>query len=112
MIFRVRFPPELPAMFDPKIYGWCVLGIIISVILPILRQSLPKPATAGFAAHVSEGSRLGRFWTVAWPYLALGLFSALSAFLIVASVGNSLNDYRAALLAGYAWDSTLQKLKG
>ena len=99
-------------MFDPKIYGWCVLGIVISVILPILRQSLPNSTTMKMMVPAPEESGLHQFWRVAWPFLALGLFSALSAFLIVASVGNNLKDYRAALLAGYAWDSTLQKLKG
>lgn len=98
-------------MFDPIIYGWCVLGIVISVILPILRQSLPTSTTMQIMNQGPEVSGLKRFWRVAWPFLALGLFSALSAFLIVASFGNNLKDYRAALLAGYAWDSTIQKLK-
>lgn len=98
-------------MFNATMYGWCVLGIVISVILPILRQALPKPAAMGAVAGAG-GGRLAEIWHIAWPYLALGLFSALSALLVVAGAGDSLKDYRAALLAGYAWDSTLQKLKG
>jgi hypothetical protein len=35
----------------------------------------------------------------------------LTAFLIVAFLGDTLKDYRAALVAGYAWDSTLQKMR-
>jgi hypothetical protein len=98
-------------MFDPKIYGWCVLGIVISVVLPILRQSVPRPSATLNARDAAALPTKAEIWRVAWPIIALGLFSALSAFLIVASVGATLKDYRAALLAGYAWDSTLQKLK-
>jgi uncharacterized membrane protein YkvI len=99
-------------MLDFTIYGWCVLGIVISVILPILRQALPRPAVTVESKAVTTNTMLLWFWQAAWPYVALGLFSALSALLIVAGAGDSLKDYRAALLAGYAWDSTLQKLKG
>lgn len=79
------------------------LGILISVLLPILRQYFPKP-TAGAAAVES------RLWSIAKPYLALGIGSLLTALLIMAFAGDSLNTWKAALLAGYAWDSTLQKL--
>jgi hypothetical protein len=88
-----------------QIYVTCALGIVISVLLPILRQSLPRPTTA-----VAPESFLGDLWKVARPYLALGLVSLLGAFLIVAFLGDSLMDWRAALVAGYAWDSTLQKI--
>jgi len=46
------------------------------------------------------------------PYLALGLFSLLTALLVVAFLGDTLgSDWRPAFVAGYAWDSTLQKVK-
>lgn len=51
-----------------------------------------------------------RFWQVARPYVVTGLFSVLAALLIVAFMEDQLADWRAELLAGYAWDSTLQKL--
>jgi hypothetical protein len=87
--------------FPWAIYLTCAAGIIISVVLPILRALLPKPPKTG-------GPPL---WEVIWPYLALGAFSLVGAILIVAASGETLKDWRAALLAGYAWDSTLQKLK-
>ena len=37
--------------------------------------------------------------------------SALTALLVVAFIGDNLMDPRAAILAGYAWDSTLQKMR-
>ena len=90
------------------IYGFCALGVGISIVLPVLRQALPKPkgTTAGVSAL------LPRFWTFAKPYLATGIFSLLVALLLVAFLREQLTDWRAALLAGYAADSTLQKLKG
>ena len=89
-------------------YVLCVVGIIISIVLPILRNLLPKPPEANLQDAQSS------FWTVFWqkstPYLVVGLFSLLTGLLVVAFTFSTLNDWRAALLAGYAWDSTLQKL--
>lgn len=83
------------------IYLWCVAGIVISIVLPILRAMLPKPPTA--AAAVS-------LWQTVKPFVVVGLFSALAASLIVAFAGDNL-DWKSALLAGYAWDSTLQRIR-
>ena len=80
------------------------LGIVISVLLPILRQFFPKPT--GAAAAADAVSR----WQAAKPYLALGFGSLLTSLLILAFAGDSLSTWKAALLAGYAWDSTLQKI--
>lgn len=85
-----------------------VIGIAISIILPILRQALPQPK-GGPAGMEGVFSRL---WPIAKPYLVLGVFSLLVGLLIVAFAGEALGDWRTALLTGYAWDSTLQKLKG
>jgi hypothetical protein len=94
---------ETTAGFPLGIYLTCALGIVISVVLPILRAMLPKPLE-------SRGTARG-IWEIAWPYLVLGVFSLVGAVLIVAAAGDTLKDWRAAVLAGYAWDSTLQKLK-
>jgi hypothetical protein len=51
------------------------------------------------------------FWRAAVPYVILGAASLLTAVLVVAFVVDNMQDYRAALLGGYAWDSTLQKLR-
>ena len=81
-------------------YWFCVLGIVISIILPILRQLLPKPivTTTGFSA---------------WKrYVAAGVFSLLTAVILVAFGKDSVSGWfwYDALLVGYAWDSTLQKV--
>jgi hypothetical protein len=94
---------------DLAIYLWCVLGILVSIALPILRGLLPKPPPPPGAAALPAGF-LAALWIHAKPYLVVGLFSLLTGVLIVAFTHGTLVDWRAALLAGYAWDSTLQKL--
>lgn len=94
-----------PNLTSLQIYSWCVLGILISILLPILRGLLPKPPGVQ-----GVRSTLSTFWTYAKPYVVVGMFSLLTGFLIVAFTWGTLHDWRAALLAGYAWDSTLQKI--
>jgi hypothetical protein len=101
-------------------YGWCVLGIILSVLLPILRTKLPKAtedATGGAAStQPTFMQRLSRFFSAIWPrvkpYIIVGLFSLLTGILVVAFVGTNIKSWEVAVLTGYAWDSTLQKLRG
>jgi len=95
----------LPAL---QVYYWCVLGIMISILLPILRKLLPSPP--GIVVADSDAGFLTTLWEQAKPYLVVGLFSLLTGVLIVAFTWGTLKDWRAALLAGYAWDATLQKL--
>jgi len=85
-----------------NIYIFSALGILISIVIPILRKSIPRDGKRG----------LGGLWGIIKPYLIIGVFSLLTALLVVAFSGDALEDWKAALLAGYAWDSTLQKLKG
>jgi hypothetical protein len=84
-------------------YLLVAVGIVISVVLPILRQYFPKATNPA----VAEESKM---WPIAKPYVALGIGSLLTSILIMAFAGDSLNSWKAALLAGYAWDSTLQKI--
>jgi len=93
-----------------EIYLACVSGIVISVVLPILIRALPE-APAGGSVAAAEPRWLAGLWEQAKPYLVTGLFSALAAFLIIAYLGEHLKDWRSALLAGYAWDSTIQKVR-
>ncbi|MEO1032210.1 MAG: hypothetical protein AAFX55_12435 [Bacteroidota bacterium] len=86
--------------FDVSIFLMTTLGIILSIILPLLRAQLP-----------SAGNRsVTNFKTYAKPYLIVGLFSILTSLLVLAFVYTPDLVWRDALLAGYAWDSTLQKL--
>jgi hypothetical protein len=93
-------------------YGFCIVGIVISVLLPPLWafvkskfQPPPPGGAKGFGVAVAT------FWTLLLPYLALGAASALTSVIIIAVAGPKIESTAAALLAGYAWDSTLQKLR-
>ena len=76
-------------------------GIVLSVVLPWVSLFVPKPPTA---------SAQRRKWERIRPYLATGAFSLLTALLLMAAVGDQLGSWKAALFAGYTWDSTMQKL--
>ncbi len=82
------------------IYLSVALGVAISVLLPVIRAMLPKPPSA---------QEVGSTWAAIRPYVATGIFSLIVAVLVVAILGDQLNTWRAALLAGYTSDSTLQK---
>lgn len=100
-------------MFRIESYLWCVAGIAISVLLPVIWEAVSRyfPKVQGAAAaRMAAPPILTAMWRIMAPYLLLGAASSLTALLIVAALGDTLQDYRAALLAGYAWDSTLQKL--
>ena len=78
-------------------------------------QRLTTDPVAGCSPRLSSARRTSfpgscpeTMWQVVKPYLLLGLTSAITGVLIVAINGDALTDYRAAILAGYVWDSTLR----
>jgi hypothetical protein len=87
-------------------YLYVVLGILISVILPLLRKKLP--GLFGITSLLSP-DLIAASTNV---YIVVGLFSLLTAVLIVALGGSATSSWEwfTAILAGYAWDSTLQKI--
>ncbi len=78
-------------------YLFVSLGIAISIALPLLRGLMPLPPPLLPPAP-------------ARPYLAAGAVSLLTAALVVAFNDGRFASPYTALLAGYAWDSTLQKM--
>jgi hypothetical protein len=76
------------------------MGILISIVLPLLRKQLPVAA-----ALIREAPPAKTYWII-------GLFSLLTAVLVVAFGGAAVKgwEWYTAILAGYAWDSTLQKI--
>src|ERR1700744_406569 len=83
-----------------------VRGILLSTALPILRSLLPRPPAAAAALAVDGG-----VWAELRPFVVIGSFSVLTAVLVLAFAGDAFHQWKwyQALLAGYAWDSTLQK---
>ena len=82
-------------------------GIVISVIYPILRKALPKPEKGSGG----EPSLLKRVWETVKPYIMLLIFAFVTAPLIIAFLGDKLENWSAALLAGFAWEATIEKAK-
>jgi hypothetical protein len=98
-----------PAQLQPthlELYFATAVGVLVSVVLPLIRPLLPKP-------DATERLTAPSFWKVVSPYLATGLFSLVVACLITAyvnSTGQSFENIYSAFIAGYLADSTLQKL--
>lgn len=90
--------------FNHHIYLGVITGVLLSVSLPILRGLLPKPPALAAAAA-------GGVWAELRPYVVIAIFSVLTAILVMAFAGDAVDKWTwyQALLAGYAWDSTLQK---
>src|SRR5258705_12319993 len=84
------------AQFPFYQYLYVVLGILISVILPLLRKKLPAvfAATSLLSANVAAASMN--------VYIVVGLFSLLTAVLIVAFGGSATSNWEwyTAILAG------------
>ncbi len=91
-----------------EIYFFVALGVAVSVVLPILRKNLPHIAGQGESLSVW----LRKLWSEAKQYVLIGVFSLVVALLLVAAFGDAIKDWRAAILIGYAQDSTLQKMRG
>lgn len=92
-------------MFDWNMYLWCAIGVIISVILPPLSQYIK--------GEFSIAERGGKeIWIILKPYVGLIVLSLIISLLIIAFMGDIIPDWKGALLAGYASDSTLQKIRG
>jgi len=89
------------------IYLSVTLGVIISIVLPIIREMLPRPRVETLARRTSRAEKI---WKIIKPYVITGVFSLLVAIVIVAFLGDTINNWQKAFLAGYTADSTLQKL--
>lgn len=90
---------------DLVAFLWIALGVAISVVLPVLgafiRQAF-KPTASVIPYSVKK-----------WG--ALFLFSSITGILLLAFYRSSHPDsipWFAALIAGYTWDSTVQKITG
>jgi len=90
------------------IYFSVALGVVISIVLPLIRPLLPKPPKV--TGQSKKESKWSKAWKIIRPYAITGLFSLIVALLIVAFFGETIDTWQKGLLAGYTADSTLQKL--
>ncbi len=104
--------PPVPPMSDLIAFSYVALGVLLSLVIPILRK-LAFPEPAGGKDIVPPW--LTRLLTIAKPYLILGALSlalSLVTLAIAKSQGAILHYWYEPFLMGYFFDSTIQKFKG
>jgi hypothetical protein len=98
---------------DINLFSSAAGGVATSILLPVMIRTLRAEFNAAVPAARTRSWPM-RLAMASWPvvrkYLALLVFSLLTALLIVAAFGDSITSWRAAFVAGYAWDSTIQKI--
>jgi len=91
---------------------WVLVGILISLILPIAIKILKPDRT------IAAQSAIGQKITTAWQqysgtkYLVKFLAAVFVAIVLVLLLGLEFSTIRDAVLAGFAWESLLNKLMG
>ena len=104
----------------------CASGVLLSILVPCLARAVRKdfrymidtePRAHNIFSAMAEAleklAKLGPpIWTALRPYALLAIFSLAVSILIVAFLGDKLSTWQSAMIAGYLWDSTLQKLTG
>ena len=101
----------MPSLTDWSVYLWIVLGIFVSLAMPVVRKLAELPPTTG--------ERLRQYVTRVWqpavrPYLFMAIFSFLAALVILAGAHVKkvqIDSTWGAFLLGYFADATIQKLK-
>ena len=94
-------------MNDFIVFLWIVVGVLLSVIVPVAVRTL-RPKTE------AEGLADNSFFNTLKPYLKYGFASVVVGFLtlvVVKYTGGQFSSWPQALMAGYLWDSTIQKIK-
>jgi len=96
------------------LYLYVALGVAVSVILPIIRQYIPRPEFRGGGGPPtfleSLGGKLLELWEKSRPYVFTAIFSLIVAIIVIAFLGDTIKTWQQAFLAGYTADSTFQKL--
>jgi hypothetical protein len=86
-----------------ELYGFVALGVTVSIVLPLIRALVPRP-------KVAAADWRGALWGKCRPYVITAVFSLIVAALLMAFLPpDTIDTWRTALLAGYGFDSTLQK---
>jgi hypothetical protein len=92
-------------------YRACAGGVILSVLIPSLIRAVHQSfSEVGTPAGFEQFVLLKAIWKRIKPFVVLGVFSLMVSVLIVAFFQDKMETWRTALIAGYLWDSTLQKI--
>lgn len=104
--------PTPPALNIYVAIGWAAIGVFISFILPVLTKYRVQ-INALNAANLPI-ARLKVFLTAAAPYAFTAVQSFLIAIVVIGiilSQGSVLTQWYEALIAGFTFDATIQKVK-
>jgi hypothetical protein len=90
-------PAELPYWTEVL---FAAIGVVLSVLMPVLYAVVKKlwPETG-----LNDWADV---WELIFPYAVLGVFSLVVAILLSAAA--DFESREAALIAGFAWDKTLE----
>lgn len=91
-------------------YLACAAGVLLSALIPSLAATVRQYFSAGTPAALEQLALAKLLWHATRPYIILAAFSLAVSVLIIAFLGNQLATWQSALIAGYLWDSTLQKI--
>jgi len=86
-------------MSDVVAFLWIVAGVILSVLVP-WAASILNPRD-------ERESSLQRYLPYAGAALVIGLFTLV----VIKYTGGSLKAWYEALMVGYFWEATLEKIK-
>ncbi len=91
--------------------GWVFLGIILSLVLPVAVRTLQN-AQLESAKEPSLWERIGAAWKKYGGnrYLRIIFAAALVAAVLVFLLGLKFYTPRDAVLAGFAWESLINKV--
>ena len=94
-------------MSDLDAYIWIVIGIVVAIIFPIIRNQM-----SGYWKSLGSDETVPN-WVK--KYTTLGVFSLISGVIILAIIrnqGTAIDDWWTAFLAGFAWESAVEKVLG
>jgi len=110
-------PPQSPSpLSNSQSILWVLVGILISLVLPIALRTLVNAATAAKAIKTMQQPTLTDWLKAAWiryggtKYVGIMLAATLVAGVIVLLLGLKFYAAREAALAGFAWESLVNKL--
>ena len=105
-------PAASPALDIYAAIGWAAIGVFISFIIPVLTKYRVQISALN-AANLSI-DRFEQFIIAAAPYAFTAVQSFLIAIVVIGiilSQGTALTQWYEALIAGYTFDATIQKVK-
>lgn len=80
-----------------------LLGVIISIVLPVVIKwaTLPGARGGGFVQYVK---------TVLMPYIKAGIAAIVISFIILLFAPEGLNNFQAAVMLGFGWQAFVKNL--